>query len=333
MLDPEVPQLDSAFDVVGLDSTARLAYRYVLSKGTVQPVDVTNDVTHEDEDTLLTLESLRAAGLVSRSRTGEQYTAVDPRTAVRTLADRTASRLDTVRSAIPRLAEVYEQAESAHVPTAHVRVVHGAAAIGAWYTRLQHEATEEFLQFDRPPYVLAEENPVEPHVLARGVVWRVVYATEALERPGAWTEMRYAMAQGERARIAPTVPTKLAVADRRIALVSPTLDPQRPTAVVIEDRALIDVLCTAFEAVWEEAVEIPAASDDLDDAAPSRRGPTRDDLVFLALLASGAKDETIARELGIADRTLRRRTSDLLRRLGASSRFQAGVQASRRGWI
>ncbi|WP_244925358.1 LuxR C-terminal-related transcriptional regulator [Georgenia faecalis] len=51
------------------------------------------------------------------------------------------------------------------------------------------------------------------------------------------------------------------------------------------------------------------------------------------MLASGAKDETIARELGLSERTLRRRSSALLARLGAANRFQAGVQAARRGWI
>ena len=49
---------------------------------------------------------------------------------------------------------------------------------------------------------------------------------------------------------------------------------------------------------------------------------------LLALLGSGAKDETIARELGLSERTLRRRSADLLRRLGAANRFQAGARRS-----
>jgi DNA-binding NarL/FixJ family response regulator len=50
-------------------------------------------------------------------------------------------------------------------------------------------------------------------------------------------------------------------------------------------------------------------------------------------LASGAKDEQIARALGLSLRTVRRRVAQLLDELGAGSRFQAGVEAVRRGWI
>ena len=84
--------------------------------------------------------------------------------------------------------------------------------------------------------------------------------------------------------------------------------------------------------MWADSVEVPAA-DSLEGTAPPDRGPSRADRALLALLGSGAKDETIARELGMSERTLRRRSADLLRRLGAANRFQAGAQAVRRGWI
>jgi DNA-binding NarL/FixJ family response regulator len=49
------------------------------------------------------------------------------------------------------------------------------------------------------------------------------------------------------------------------------------------------------------------------------------------LLAAGLKDEAIARQLGVSLRTIHRRTGDLLDRLGARTRFQAGMQAARQG--
>ncbi len=54
---------------------------------------------------------------------------------------------------------------------------------------------------------------------------------------------------------------------------------------------------------------------------------------ILALLVAGAKDEVIARQLGIGVRTLRRRMQHLMTALDAETRFQAGIQASRRGWV
>ena len=327
------PDLDSDFQAVGIDDDTRLVYRYVLAQGTVRVEDVAQGVPLEGTDFAGMLARLRAAGLINRTSGSEgEYTAVDPRVALRALTDRTAAQLDRVRSTIPDLAGLFEQTSDVAGSGAGVHVIDDPALIGAWYTRMQHEVTAEFLAFDRPPYVLADENPVEPLALARGVQWRAVYAAEVLDLPGAWTELRHAASVGEQARIARTLPTKLAIADRRTALVSTDLDPQHPGAVVVEGGPLVDLLCAAFEAVWADAVEIPAA-DSLEGAAPPDRGPNKDDRALLALLGSGAKDEAIARELGLSERTLRRRSADLMRRLGAANRFQAGVQAVRKGWL
>ena len=54
---------------------------------------------------------------------------------------------------------------------------------------------------------------------------------------------------------------------------------------------------------------------------------------LLQLLAAGQKDEQIARALGMSLRTVRRRVADLMTELGSDSRFAAGVEAARRGWI
>jgi DNA-binding NarL/FixJ family response regulator len=55
--------------------------------------------------------------------------------------------------------------------------------------------------------------------------------------------------------------------------------------------------------------------------------------MLLRQLSRGAKDEQIARSLGVSLRTVRRRMADLFEELGVESRFQAGVEAVRRGWI
>ena len=51
------------------------------------------------------------------------------------------------------------------------------------------------------------------------------------------------------------------------------------------------------------------------------------------MLARGAKDEQIARSLDLSLRTVRRRVAELMASLGADSRFQAGVEAVRHGWL
>ncbi|MGH3118350.1 MAG: response regulator transcription factor [Gaiellales bacterium] len=58
-----------------------------------------------------------------------------------------------------------------------------------------------------------------------------------------------------------------------------------------------------------------------------------DEQKLLMLLTVGLKDQVIARQLGIAGRTVERHVAKLMRRLNAKSRFQAGVEAARSGWI
>jgi len=57
------------------------------------------------------------------------------------------------------------------------------------------------------------------------------------------------------------------------------------------------------------------------------------DRALLQMLAQGCTDESAAKRLGLSLRTVRRMTAVLLGRLGARSRFQAGVRAAQQGWL
>jgi DNA-binding Lrp family transcriptional regulator len=87
-----------------------------------------------------------------------------------------------------------------------------------------------------------------------------------------------------------------------------------------------DVVRRLFEAMWKRALAVPGI-DALDADEQSDR------LLLLDQLADGLKDEQIARNLGLSLRTVRRRVADLMADLDAGSRFQAGVEAARRGWL
>jgi DNA-binding NarL/FixJ family response regulator len=54
---------------------------------------------------------------------------------------------------------------------------------------------------------------------------------------------------------------------------------------------------------------------------------------LLRFLAAGLTDDAAARRLGVSVRTARRQVAAIMARLGASSRFQAGYEAARRGWL
>jgi DNA-binding NarL/FixJ family response regulator len=136
---------------------------------------------------------------------------------------------------------------------------------------------------------------------------------------------------------------KLAIVDGRSALVSLTLDPGRVTALVTSSAPLVDALRQLFEFHWARSLPLGDARDDAQRGESPPRGPvagagrtrdaTAEERTLLALMAVGMKDDTIARQLGISPRTLRRRTQDLMVALEADTRFQAGLEAARRGWL
>jgi DNA-binding NarL/FixJ family response regulator len=61
--------------------------------------------------------------------------------------------------------------------------------------------------------------------------------------------------------------------------------------------------------------------------------PPADELEVMQLVAEGYKDVAIARRLGVATVTVRRRAQRFCRRVGALNRSQAIAIATARGWI
>ena len=53
----------------------------------------------------------------------------------------------------------------------------------------------------------------------------------------------------------------------------------------------------------------------------------------LALVARGLPNKLIARELGIAEKTVKAHVSSILAKLGVTDRTQAALLAARRGWV
>lgn len=64
---------------------------------------------------------------------------------------------------------------------------------------------------------------------------------------------------------------------------------------------------------------------------PAKRG--QDLRSLLELLAEGHTDESAGRKLAVSTRSVQRTMTVLTQRLGAGSRFQAGVEATRKGWV
>jgi hypothetical protein len=314
-----------ALSAVGVPAYDERVYRALLAAGAATPTELAelSDSTPDRADRAL--HRLRQRGLVSRlSGRAKRYTAAEPDAAIEALVRARTAELDEVRATAVSLSSVFHSTRYAQALTGTIEVLDGPQDLGRWFVRMQHEVSEEMLVLDRPPYALAAANPVEPVSLAHGVTWRAVYTPEALEQPGAYEEIQGLAAAGEQSRVLDHLPMKLAIADRRVALLPLSLEVDVAMAVVVHESTLLDGLIDLFESYWSRAVPI---------GGPPLPEVSTENHALVSLLAGGLTDNAIARQLGWSTRTLRRRTAALFDELAASNRFQAGVQAVRRGWL
>jgi hypothetical protein len=154
---------------------------------------------------------------------------------------------------------------------------------------------------------------------------RAIYPAQVLqEAPGV---VRERSAVGEHVRVLAHVPWRIAVLGDAAAMLPQDLAVPRGPVLVVRQQAVIEVLRQLFETMWDKAMAVPGLDGRRDD------GGADDRQLLLDQLAGGAKDEQIARALGLGLRTVRRRVAEVLDELGAESRFQAGAEAVRRGWL
>lgn len=117
------------------------------------------------------------------------------------------------------------------------------------------------------------------------------------------------------------------VVDGRTACLASLDQNAEPTLREITDPALVTVLTGAFTLAWSGAAKLDEAEalSELLDSDVTR--------AVLEMLVEGAKDETIARTIGISLRTCRRHAATIMSALTSVSRFQAGYHLGRANGI
>ena len=273
------------------------------------------------------LDRVRELGMV-RHLPGDVWQAVAPDLAVEALIAAREEQNRRARADVGPLMELYlRNRDEELADNAFVETITGVSAVRELWHTLLNGARDEVCVLDQPPYVtpLGEHVALEDETRQRDVQWRVVYDRSAVDLPGRVTEIIELVAAGERARVTPTLPFKLAVIDTHAAVLPVANGDVVDKVLLIRPSALLDVLRSTFELYWDKGIPfspggIYAAAADVD---PN----------LLGLLAAGLTDESIARQLGLAPRTVQRRVRQLMDRCGAQTRFQAGVQAMRRGWL
>jgi DNA-binding CsgD family transcriptional regulator len=206
--------------------------------------------------------------------------------------------------------------------------------LGAVRTRLgelAEAATKECWSFSpggaHRPDAMAASKPLNQLVLERGVELRCVYQDAYRNDPETTAYAQWLSSMGGKVRTVPVVPMQIVLVDREVAIVPVNPAEPRMGALEVRTGGLVAALCALFEQVWRVATPMGA------ETPSSAGGLTPADQEILQLLAAGHTDDAVSRKLGISVRTVRRSIAELHDRLSAASRFQAGVNSVRRGWL
>ncbi|MCX4754424.1 LuxR C-terminal-related transcriptional regulator [Kitasatospora purpeofusca] len=240
------------------------------------------------------------------------------------------ARIEASRAAAAQLIADYADLRP-EVNTPDVEQLVGLDRIRDRLSRFSREAREEIMTFapeggQKPEHIEAAK-PLDRTLLERGVRMRTIYLDSVRNSPHTVEYVNWLAALGGRVSTVPELPTRMIIVDRAAAVIPVRSDDTAAGAVVLTGQGMLTVLCALFESVW-------AGAQPLGATAPlDQDGLTAQERTALTLLADGHTDDAIAKRLGVSPRTARRIATDLMERLEARSRFQAGARAAQAGWL
>ncbi|GAA3448285.1 TrmB family transcriptional regulator [Dactylosporangium matsuzakiense] len=312
-----------------LDPAEQRVYRLLVRLVVAGAADLADRAELPLAEAARLLESLRSKGL---ARGGPVFEALPPDVALGDVLLRRQRSLDSARRVVAGLTEEYRATTRRRVADHLVEIVVGAAALRERVRDLQNSAQEEILWFCRvnPIAMSGPENTEESAALARGVRYRAIYERALLEMPGELDDIAASIRRGELARVVDTLPVRLAIADRTVAICPLVPDRERdvgePTAALIRRGELLDALVALFEGFWERATPLLGGDGEPGD-------PLGADRLLLSLFVAGFPDKSIASQLGVSKRTVQRRLERLMMMATVDTRAGLAYEAGRRGWL
>jgi DNA-binding transcriptional ArsR family regulator len=325
------PEETSTLGVLGFTAQQEELYRVVLRNPGSSAPALAALVGAEEDEVREHLARFVGAGIVDLR--GEVVLARPPAEAIaRLLAEESrrletrGAQLDAVRGLLPTLSADHLTSSAPKGRPVALELVDGDD-LAQLVRSLSAGSTGDLLWLRPDQWKTAPAKAVDGWIqdlVRAGRRSRAIYPARVIEEAPAMIRER--AEAGEHIRILAEVPSRLAIMGSTAALLTERFGEATERRLVVRQPALIGALTLMFEGLWEKAMAVPGLDGQrYDEGASDRR-------LLLSQLAEGAKDEQIARALGLSVRTVRRRVAELLDDLGAESRFQAGVEAVRRGW-
>lgn len=319
--------------LLGLDDHDIAVYRFLLGRPAATITDISGALPEREDQVRASCDRLVSAGLVSTGREDGMVRVVP--TAVDTVTQRLTADADTWHA--QRIGQISvlrsELSQTALEQVAkdgdeYIDVIRNAVAAQLKTTELLAAARRQ---------VLILQGSM------RGPAWRRVWTDScaALDRgvevnaictpdpdPDADPELARARDLGAQVRVTADVPATLLVIDHTRAVVRDLAQGIAGIAIV-RGTGVLTTLATLFAGIWRTAeISYPAGRPGTADHTVDER-----EFQILRLLSIGMKDESIAKQVGLSVRTVRRTISTVMARLGVTSRFELATLCVRKGWL
>ncbi|MFJ5923027.1 LuxR C-terminal-related transcriptional regulator [Kitasatospora sp. NPDC092948] len=322
---------------IGLDAFGEAVYRAMLLHPDLDTGGLAAHLDSTETEVCAALDRLADLALTRPTSCGTRWRAVNPERGLAALlahqeaeAARRQREMERSRAAMAGLIAEYA---SLHAPGEQrgIEMLASLDQVRDRLIQLASDATAEVLSFapggPQPAQVMEASRALDQETLERGVRMRTVYQDSVRNDPTTVQYARWLHGLGGAVRTAPTLPLRMIVVDNATAIVP--MDPEDPRkgAVLLQSPGVVAALRALFDQVWDHARPL---------GEPDRRDPhglTGQERELLRLLAEGLTDERAGQRLGVSLRTVRRMMADLMVRMDARSRFQAGIQVAALGWL
>jgi sugar-specific transcriptional regulator TrmB/DNA-binding CsgD family transcriptional regulator len=323
---------------LGIGDDAIEVYRAMLtheSAGVAELATLLNRTEQQIKDALAVL----ADAALARQVRGEpgQWRAVNPGVGLGSLIAKQEAELAVQqqmlqrnRSIVADLVANYWAAGGPPNQSSSFEEIEDVAEVRATLEQLSRDVEKEVFALvpggPQRPAVLEASRPLDAATLDRGVRMRTVYLSSMRNDGPSLQYARWLSERGGEVRTTDSLPMRLLLVDRAIAVVRSDPGTAGGGAMIIRSPGVVEAMYFLAESVWASAIRLgaPPTVDDL--------GLTRPECELLRLLGMGLTDEVAARRLGVSLRTARRLMADVMHRINAGSRFQAGLYLSQLGW-
>ncbi|MGW7384468.1 LuxR C-terminal-related transcriptional regulator [Streptomyces sp. NPDC054794] len=325
-------------DFLGIDGLAERTYRLLLTRRDLGIDDLAGELGVAADEVRLALDRLAELTLLRPSWDSPGgIRPVSPEYGMQLLIQRREAdllrqqqQLAESQIAVAQFMQEYSTLQPGR-PGTHAERLVGMDAIQARIEHLAHQATEEVATLmpggPQDPERIEAAMTLDRQVRERGVAMRTVGVDSIRKDPATLSYANWLVDVGAEVRTAPTLPLRMLIYDRRITLIP--IDPAHSAlgALQVHDAGMVAAVLALFEQIWADAAPI-------GESAPADEcGLAPQEAALLRLLSQGMTDERAGLQLGLSARSVRRVMSGLMNRLGARSRFEAGLKAAQRGWL